>query len=32
MSDRGTLRIQQISGHPGPVPGEGTQREDRSAS
>src|SRR5262252_11158596 len=27
MSDRGTLRIQQISGHPGPVPGEGTQRQ-----
>ena len=29
MSDRGTLRIQQISGHLGPIPGEGTQREDK---
>src|ERR1035438_4227962 len=29
MSDRGTLRIQQISAHPGPVAGEGTQRQDK---
>src|ERR1700735_3080515 len=29
MGDRGTLRIQQISAHPGPIPGEGTQREDK---
>ena len=29
MSDRGTLRIQQISAHPGPIPGEGTQRQDK---
>src|SRR5450756_674781 len=29
MSDRGTLRIQQISAHPGPVPGEGVQRQDK---
>src|SRR5579864_2096061 len=28
MSDPGTLRIQRISAHPGPVPGAGTQRED----
>ncbi|MGA7462674.1 MAG: 4Fe-4S dicluster domain-containing protein, partial [Candidatus Korobacteraceae bacterium] len=28
MSDRGTLRIQRVSGHPGPVAGQGTQRED----
>ena len=29
MGDRGTLRIQQISAHPGPVAGEGTQRQDK---
>src|SRR5208337_1193498 len=29
MSDRGILRIQQISAHPGPVAGEGTQRQDK---
>src|SRR5271170_5732373 len=29
MGDRSTLRIQQISAHPGPVPGEGTQRQDK---
>ena len=29
MSDRGTLRIQQISAHPGPIAGEGTQRQDK---
>src|SRR5664280_879411 len=29
MSDRGTLRIQQISAHPGAVPGEGAQRQDQ---
>ena len=29
MSDRGTLRIQQISAHPGPVPGEGMQRQEQ---
>ncbi len=28
MSDRKTLQIQQISGHPGPVPGAGVQRQD----
>lgn len=28
MSDRKTLQVQQISGHPGPVPGHGTQREE----
>ncbi|HWR36890.1 MAG TPA: formate dehydrogenase subunit beta [Clostridia bacterium] len=27
MSDRKVLQIQQISGHPGPIPGLGTQRE-----
>ena len=29
MGDRGTLRIQQISAHPGPIPGAGTQRQDK---
>ena len=29
MGDRNTLRIQQISAHPGPVAGEGTQRQDK---
>jgi formate dehydrogenase iron-sulfur subunit len=29
MSDRKTLHIQKISGHPGPVPGAGTQREEQ---
>ncbi len=29
MSDRGTLRIQKISAHPGPIAGAGTQREDK---
>src|SRR5215468_8868391 len=28
MSDRKTLQIQKISGHAGPVPGAGTQREE----
>src|SRR6516225_1007781 len=28
MSDRTTLQVQQISGHPGPVPGKGMQRQD----
>ncbi|HVZ18620.1 MAG TPA: 4Fe-4S dicluster domain-containing protein [Terriglobales bacterium] len=27
MSDRKMLQIQRISGHPGPVPGKGTQRQ-----
>jgi formate dehydrogenase iron-sulfur subunit len=27
MGDRKTLQVQKISGHPGPVPGKGTQRE-----
>ena len=29
MSDRKILQIQKISGHPGPVPGAGTQREEQ---
>jgi formate dehydrogenase iron-sulfur subunit len=29
MSDRKTLQVQKISGHPGPVPGYGTQREEK---
>jgi len=29
MSDRKMLQIQKISGHPGPVPGKGMQREER---
>ncbi len=29
MSDRTTLQIVQISGHPGPVPGKGVQRQDQ---
>ena len=29
MSDRGTLQVQRISGHPGPVPGAGTQRQEK---
>ena len=29
MSDRGTLQVQRISGHPGPVPGAGTQRREK---
>ena len=29
MGDRRTLHIQQISAHPGPVAGEGTQRQDK---
>ena len=29
MSDRKTLQVQQISGHPGPVPGHNTQRQDK---
>jgi formate dehydrogenase beta subunit len=29
MSDRKTLQVQRISGHPGPVPGEGTQRQEK---
>lgn len=29
MSDRKTLQVQQISGHPGPIPGAGTQRVDK---
>ena len=28
MSDRKTLQVQRISGHPGPVPGAGTQRQE----
>ena len=29
MRDRKTLQIKQISGHPGPVPGAGVQRQDQ---
>ncbi len=29
MSDRKTLQVQRISGHPGPVAGEGTQRQEK---
>ena len=29
MSGRGTLQVQRISGHPGPVPGAGTQRQEK---
>ena len=32
MSDRRTLQIQQISGHPGPVAGKGCSGKKRSAS
>src|SRR5512132_3070488 len=28
MSDRKTLQVQRISGHPGPIPGAGTQRQE----
>ena len=30
MGDRKTLQIQQISAHPGPIAGEGMQRQERS--
>ena len=29
MSDRKTLQVQRISGHPGPVAGAGTQRQEK---
>ena len=29
MSDRSTLQVQRISGHPGPVAGAGTQRQEK---
>lgn len=29
MSDRSTLQVQRISGHPGSVPGAGTQRQEK---